>query len=735
MRRFLWAQAANPTSLTSGSYLADRYRVLTFPLLEDTQPEVPPPPLEVVPPLAAPYLALSTFALAVPRPFTQVMHPDDQMPLLLLEEVPLAVTPKSPDQPLLLPIWRDLWPQASGLRQLCWLWRCARLWQPCVEQQVAHCLLDDQTVRADGEHIRLLSLWQQQPAPTLADLGDSWQSLVSAAAAEIRDYLSRLTQHLASGQGTSRWLVHSLEQAMEQQTTQQTLTVQVATQSDRGPTRQRNEDACLPPSGYSQTLQLPPEASLQPSSVPLVVVCDGVGGHQGGDVASQSAIAVVTQQLPSCLNPHPTRHQDVVTALKQVITAANQVIVERNDADHRQDRDRMGTTIVMALVYGGQLYVAHLGDSRAYQVRSQSCRQLTLDDDIAAREMRLGLELYQDALQNPGAGALVQALGMASQMHLHPTVQVFPIVDHSVILLCSDGLSDHDLVERSWSLELLPALRGDLDIPTTAKRLVDLANAQNGHDNVTVGLLRLSPQRVAAPMAVPVRLADLNPANLPPTQSQETFLAAPVAVSSAATAPVPTVPPRARFSLLPVVVLLGLLGIASALGWQWWRGQAASELPAAVPDGEILSPSATPPGAAGTSLNDLTVGDYFQIQQVPDPSTVATIVTTVSPPALDQPAAVDSPERLLTIGSVVKVSSRQRTPDDQLWVRLQVCSTPAPAALADRPDDIDDAVAAVPRSRPVALPGDQGWILQTDLPIFAVELLDTSPTQQGLCTD
>lgn len=738
VHRYLWAQGAVDAPLAAGSYLAQRYQVLQFPLLRDTQPQLPPSPLTTVPAAAEPYLALSPFSTTVPRPFTQVMHPDGNTPLLLLEEVPLQGVSDPATPPALLPTLATVWSSGSGLEQLSWLWQLAKLWAPCCEQQVAHCLLDEDTVRVDREDLRLLTLEVGATAPTLAALGKYWQGLVDTAAPAIRDYLTQLVDHLMSGQLQVRELVYSLVQALEQQSAQRSLRVELATASDQGPTRQRNEDACFPPSGTAQavTLAVEPDQGGQPA--PLVVVCDGVGGHEGGDVASHSAIAEVTQQLNALLASDRRSHSEIVTALRQAMLAANQVIAERNDADHRQDRGRMGTTIVMALVYGGRLYVAHLGDSRAYRVRSHNCRQITLDDDVAAREMRLGLELYQDALQNPGSGALVQALGMASANYLHPTVKLFPIAADSLILLCSDGLSDHDLVDRLWTSELLPVLQGDRPVADAAPRLISLANTHNGHDNVTVGLLRLSPQPLTAIAPVPVELVE--PSRTPVTAPPATVPVRPAAspTTTRMTSPPTTATPPAK-KVLPLLVtsmiVAGIVGISSALAWQWWSRRAAVA-PPTDPDaaeGETLSPSAAPPTAQSPRPDALTVGDYWQIQQVPDPSTAATLMMTNSPPAASLAEAVDAPRRVLSVGSVVQVRSRQQTPAGELWVRLAVCS--APTAQPTSPEDAAAATTMGDRRLPLAVPGEQGWLLQSTLPTLAEPLLDTSSTQQGLCID
>ena len=91
----------------------------------------------------------------------------------------------------------------------------------------------------------------------------------------------------------------------------------------------------------------------------------------------------------------------------------------------RQDRQRMGTTLIMALVQAYRLYMTHIGDSRAYLITSTGCYQVMVDDDIASREVRLGYRPYREALLNPASGSLIQALGMSASSALRPTVQQF----------------------------------------------------------------------------------------------------------------------------------------------------------------------------------------------------------------------------------------------------------------------------------------------------------------------
>ena len=219
VRRFLWAQGpASLASVPAGTVLAGRYQVIDFPLVQDQQPQSPPPPLASVPPLAVPYLALSPFSVNIPRPFTQVLHPDGQSALLLLEEIPLQEAARTPQ---LLPTLAKSWPGATALHQLAWLRQIAKLWQPCVNQQLAHTLLDWQHLRVEGEDLRLLCLEAQATAITLVDLGQQWQQWIAAAAPAIRDYLTRLTNHLIADHGSAAGLVYSLVQAIAAISSQQ----------------------------------------------------------------------------------------------------------------------------------------------------------------------------------------------------------------------------------------------------------------------------------------------------------------------------------------------------------------------------------------------------------------------------------------------------------------------------------------------------------------------------------
>lgn len=241
----------------------------------------------------------------------------------------------------------------------------------------------------------------------------------------------------------------------------------------------------------------------------LMIICDGVGGQDGGEIASQLTVKHLVQEIATRLpfaqksSPTPSEqlpYQQVLQELEQGINQVNDRLNNRNNEEHRTERERMGTTLVMTLAEHQSLYIANVGDSRCYWITENSCQQVTVDDDLACREVRLGYALYREVVQLPRSGALVQAMGMAASDSLYPALQRLLISDRSLFLLCSDGLSDFDRVEQYWQTELVPILTGKVDLLTGRDRLMALANEKNGHDNTTIGLLLC---QVEAPETLP----------------------------------------------------------------------------------------------------------------------------------------------------------------------------------------------------------------------------------------
>src|SRR5579883_2148352 len=163
----------------------------------------------------------------------------------------------------------------------------------------------------------------------------------------------------------------------------------------------------------------------------------------------------------------------------------------------------MATTVVMAVqvpqriqtLSGWQsdnaheLFLVNIGDSRAYWITRNYCQLLTVDDDVATREVRFGRSLYRKALQRPDATALTQALGTKDGKFLRTTIQRFILDEDGVLLLCSDGLSDNHLIEQYWQNYGTPVLTGELALEDAVHQWINLASQKNGHDNTSVVLM------------------------------------------------------------------------------------------------------------------------------------------------------------------------------------------------------------------------------------------------------
>lgn len=492
-KNYLWAVVDGPSVGSPGEILADRYLVIDKFVLLDTKPGFISltPELENLQPLRA-YLRLIPYRLHVPQVYGVLFIADGsshEREILLLEKPPLLIDDTSQKVHLgseLTTAWRD----ATSMRQLNWLWQIAHLWQPLASEGVASSLLDSSVLRVEGSLVRLLDLrFDSETSPELPQLGEFWQQLVSSAKPAIVEFVNRVSLALIQGEiNSTDQLIGVLDGGLAGLGRSQTPTIKIITKTDTGPSRQRNEDACSPPSGTM--------VSKPPQPTALAIVCDGIGGHEGGNVASNLAIETIQQQVQQ-LTKVPYDHIDpslLLNDLEKAVAIANDKISQRNDGENRQGRQRMGTTLVMALPVAHEMYITHVGDSRAYWITRQGCYQVTLDDDVASREVRLGYAIYRDAVQQSSAGSLVQALGMGSSTSLHPTSTRFMLDEDAVFLLTSDGLSDFDRVEEYWETEILPILAGEANIASVADRLIEIANTKNGHDNVTIALVHYQVQ-------------------------------------------------------------------------------------------------------------------------------------------------------------------------------------------------------------------------------------------------
>lgn len=500
--RYLWVVTLE-VEISVGELLGDRYYVVAPQVWLDTKPSKPPFVYEELPGYIMPYLYLYPQRLHTPDiyGFYQYEEETSVTDILLLSNVPLNSEGK------LFPSLVEAWPTATPVRQVYWFWQMMQLWKPLSEQGVAFSLLTN-NLRVEGWRLRLLELDIQPRKTKLRDFKIFWSNLISTAHPDIQQPLTEIC-HMISDIGASlEAIAPKLNQLLLEQAAQLPLNFQIMGATNTGLVRLHNEDYCYPTEQDLNSNQLVPH---------LAIICDGLGGHDGGEVASQLAaqsikklvqnLLIELEQQPKLTSPDIAKKQ-----LEEIIRVVNNMISTENDEQGRKSRQRMGTTLVMALQLPQkvkptpeshpnnthELYIVSIGDSRAYWLSRNACQLLTVDNNVASREVSLGHCLHWQALECRDGGALTQALGTRSGEFIKPIIQRFLIEEEGLLLLCSDGLSDNNLVENSWAEYTPKVFRGEISLKQGVESLIELANQKNGHDNASLVLVHysLSPEKL-----------------------------------------------------------------------------------------------------------------------------------------------------------------------------------------------------------------------------------------------
>ena len=246
--------------------------------------------------------------------------------------------------------------------------------------------------------------------------------------------------------------------------------------------RARNEDAYA---GVANSLP-------GRSSRGLFVVCDGMGGHAAGDTASTLAVSMLRDELAWVLEPDWPSVETIEARVREAAAAANRAVFDMNEGRAATGRDRAGTTLAMLLVGNGEAFVAHLGDSRVYLVTERDAILLTLDHTVANREIRQGAS-PEVARQRADARHLTQALGPFPDKDLRLEVRSYRVVEPALFVLCTDGVSETELVEREAVRLLQPLLAPGADLEAGCQALIVAARRTRGHDNMTAILVRVNP--------------------------------------------------------------------------------------------------------------------------------------------------------------------------------------------------------------------------------------------------
>lgn len=241
--------------------------------------------------------------------------------------------------------------------------------------------------------------------------------------------------------------------------------LEVAAQTDEGVVRRRNEDAF-----YVRDL------SADGVDAWLLAVADGMGGMAGGQMASSQTVATISEMLTAWPD-------EPFSLLKQVVVAANERL--RNIGIERPELFGMGTTLVTALVRDGVAWLANVGDSRAYLIRSGAAKRVTEDHSWVGEQVRAGHLTEEEAAVHPRRNIITRSVG--SEPKVEPEFfGPMQLQSGDVLLLCSDGL--YEVVSNEEMADLV----GRFPPKEAASEMVALANKNGGPDNITVVIGRLA---------------------------------------------------------------------------------------------------------------------------------------------------------------------------------------------------------------------------------------------------
>ncbi|MBM0741029.1 serine/threonine phosphatase [Phormidium sp. CLA17] len=503
-----------------------------------------------IPEVAQPYVALNRDLYPVLPAIHNAWKWNDQDVLLLEDRSHF---------PLLMDVWCDQERFPSLLQVLQWLYEMTELWHALEPWQCQQSVLISSNLRADVEDDTLLlqRLYPNPPGQilTLHHLGKHWQAMFAESQ---RTQLEPVSQFLADVEDGTLKTVNAVRSRIEaiadslqpdacpptQPLEPFISSVAVASNLDVNGTANQLTD----PVSDGMAVTLPPEDDdpLDNDDMPTIVLpmqlfnleevgrtdvgrqrdhnedyfgldiqvsklespsgktiharnlyilCDGMGGHASGEVASALAVDTIRKYFKEKWQDSPFPSAGIndlpnVAMMTEAVLSANKAIYDVNQENACSGSGRMGTTLVVVLIQDTEVAVAHVGDSRLYRyTRKRGLEQVTVDHEVGQREIQRGVD-PDVAYSRPDAYQLTQALGPRDEPFVKPDVQFFELNEDMILLLCSDGLSDNDLLENHWETHVQPLLSSQTNLDKGVGELIELANSYNGHDNISAIAIR-----------------------------------------------------------------------------------------------------------------------------------------------------------------------------------------------------------------------------------------------------
>ncbi len=249
-------------------------------------------------------------------------------------------------------------------------------------------------------------------------------------------------------------------------------TVTATVQTDAGCVRQANED-----SGRHVS---PNDPETQFRKGILTIVADGMGGHASGEVASQMAVDLISELY------YTDKTHSAPNALQNAIERTNKRIYETSLTDEKLFG--MGTTVIALVLLNDTAFSAHVGDSRLYRLRGQKMEMMTLDHSQVMEMVKYGIISMEEARNHDDKNVILRAVGTQPSVEVELS-ETFTVEANDQFLLCSDGLCD--MIEDETIHQIWASAK---DVHDAGEQLIYQAKENGGHDNITVGIVRVSAQ-------------------------------------------------------------------------------------------------------------------------------------------------------------------------------------------------------------------------------------------------
>ena len=215
--------------------------------------------------------------------------------------------------------------------------------------------------------------------------------------------------------------------------------------------------------------------SPEDESLKLFILADGMGGYNGGEVASRLAVETAKNYIKSYFSSIQLDKESIIQFLREAVDFTNKAVYQMSREE--KELEEMGTTLEICLILANKVFIAHVGDSRVYRIRKDFIRKLTTDHSYVEKLVKDGTITREQAYTHPKKNMLTQAIGCEPE--INPEVIVKGFLKDDILLMCSDGLTNMVTEEEIFNIVRT-------DVKKANEILVSRANEHGGIDNISV---------------------------------------------------------------------------------------------------------------------------------------------------------------------------------------------------------------------------------------------------------